>query len=373
MTVALLDNGTFFFPGPTEVRAEVLQAMTRPMVAHRGAVFEDLFGRLQAALQVIFGTSRPVYISSSSATGLMEAGVRCAPAGRILSIVNGAFSARFAAIVAASGRENDVLEVRWGDTVDLDRLAAQLKATRYAAVTVVHSETSTGALTDVRAVTRLAHDHGAVCLVDSVTGIGAAELRFDEWELDYALTGSQKALALPPGLAFATASSAFIESAKQQPGRGLYFDLVEFDAYALKNQTPNTPAIPLFFAADVQLPAIAAETMRARWDRHASMANRTDQWVDQLAARHDEALRVLAVRGHRSPSVTSIMLPPSVTATAVLRAVALEGFTIGSGYGKNKETSVRIGHMGDHTLAGLERCLAACDRAFDAVMPQRRT
>lgn len=368
MTMPLLENGTFFFPGPTEVRAEVLQAMTHPMVAHRGAVFEDLFGRLQVALQAIFGTARPVYISSSSATGLMEAGVRCAPAGRILSIVNGAFSARFAAIVAACDRERDVLDVPWGETVDLDRLSAQLKSTRYAAVTVVHSETSTGALTDVRAVTQLAHASGAMCLVDSVTGVGAAELKFDEWELDYALTGSQKALALPPGLAFAAASSAFIASARSQSGRGLYFDLVEFDAYAVKNQTPNTPAIPLFFAADVQLPAIAAETMPARWDRHASMAQRTYAWVNQLAARHGDAIRVLATAGHRSPSVTSIVLPASVTATSVLRAVTERGFTIGSGYGKNKETSVRIGHMGDHTLAGLERCLAACDGAFDAVM-----
>ena len=368
MTLPRLDNGTFFFPGPTEVRTEVLQAMTRPMVAHRGEVFEDLYGRLQAALHVIFGTSRPVYVSSSSATGLMEAGVRCAPAGRILCIVNGAFSARFAAIVAACARESDVLEVAWGNTVDLDRLAAQLESTRYAAVTVVHSETSTGALTDVRAVARLAHENGAVCLVDSVTGIGAAELRFDEWELDYALTGSQKALALPPGLAFAAASSAFIASAKQQPARGLYFDLVEFDAYAVKNQTPNTPAIPLFYAADVQLPAIAAETMRVRWDRHASMAQRTHAWVAQLSARHGDALRVLAAAGHRSPSVTSIMLPATVTASVVLKAVKELGFTIGSGYGKNKETSVRIGHMGDHTLAGLERCLDACDRAFDTVM-----
>ena len=368
MTLSLLENGTFFFPGPTEVRAEVLHAMTRPMVAHRGAVIEDLFGRLQVALQSIFGTSRPVYISSSSATGLMEAGVRSAPAGRILSIVNGAFSARFAAIVAACARENDVLEVPWGETADLEVLARRLEATRYAAVTVVHSETSTGALTDVRAVTRLAHEHGAVCLVDSVTGIGAAELRFDDWELDYALTGSQKALALPPGLAFAAASSAFISSARQQTGRGLYFDLVEFDSYALKNQTPNTPAIPLFFAAGVQLPAIASETMPARWARHASMAERTYGWVEQLAARHGDALRVLATAGHRSPSVTSIMLPPTVTASVVLKAVNELGFTIGSGYGRNKETSVRIGHMGDHTLAGLERCLHACDRAFDAVM-----
>ncbi|MEP6731152.1 MAG: alanine--glyoxylate aminotransferase family protein [bacterium] len=368
MTDSLLTKGTFFFPGPTEVRPEILRAMTRPMIAHRGSVFEEMFARMQYSLRQVFGTTRPVYVSSSSATGLMEAAIRCAPPGRVLSIVNGAFSARFAAIVKACARESDVIEVPWGETIDLDVLAERLSATRYSAVTVVHSETSTGALTDVRTVARMARENGAVCLVDSVTGVGATELHFDDWELDFALTGSQKALAMPPGLAFASASSAFIEGAKAQVGRGLYFDLVEFDAYALKNQTPNTPAIPLFFAADAQLSAIVEETMPVRWARHAAMAARTYEWVDALAARHGDGLRVLASAGQRSPSVTSVILPASLASSRVLKAVSERGFTIGSGYGKNKETSVRIGHMGDHTLEGLERCLAACDDAFDSLL-----
>jgi aspartate aminotransferase-like enzyme len=148
----------------------------------------------------------------------------------------------------------------------------------------------------------------------------------------------------------------------------LYFDLVEFEQYAAKNQTPNTPAISLFFSADAQLPAIVAETMEARWARHLRMAQRTYAWVDQLRGRHGDAFRVLATEGHRSPSVTSIVLPSELKSSTVLRAVAERGFTIGSGYGKNKESSIRIGHMGDHTLEGLERCLAACDAALDAVM-----
>lgn len=368
MTAPLLQNGTFFFPGPTEVRAPVLAAMTQPMIPHRGAAFESLFGRLQRSLRTVFGTRRPVYVSSSSATGLMEAGVRAAPVGRILAVVNGAFSARFAAIALACGRETDVLEVPWGGAVDLDRLADRLRGTRYAALTIVHSETSTGALQDVRTATRLAREQGAVCLVDSVTGIGGAELRFDDWELDYALTGSQKALALPPGLAFAAASESFIAGARATPGRGLYFDLVEFDAYAQKGQTPNTPAIPLFFAADVQLDAIVREGMPARWARHAAMATRTYEWVDALRARHGEAFRVLAKEGHRSPTVTSVTLPGSLPSATVLKALRERGFTIGSGYGKNKDTTVRIGHMGDHTLEGLERCLAACDAALDSLL-----
>jgi aspartate aminotransferase-like enzyme len=148
----------------------------------------------------------------------------------------------------------------------------------------------------------------------------------------------------------------------------LYFDLVEFDAYALKNQTPNTPAIPLFFAAELQLATIVAETMPARWARHAAMAERTYAWVDALAARFGDELHVLATAGKRSPSVTSITLPSNLPSSAVLKAVKSRGFTIGSGYGKNKDTSIRIGHMGDHTLEGLERCLSACDEALDELL-----
>ena len=132
--------------------------------------------------------------------------------------------------------------------------------------------------------------------------------------------------------------------------------------------TPNTPAISLFFAGDVQLAAIAAETMEVRWARHAEMASQTYAWVDALAARHGDSIRVLARAGHRSPSVTSITLPAAVKSSDVLRAVAARGFTIGSGYGKNKDTSIRIGHMGDHTPEGLAKCLAACDEAFDSIL-----
>jgi aspartate aminotransferase-like enzyme len=241
-----------------------------------------------------------------------------------------------------------------------DALAKQ----RYAAVTVAHSETSTGALHDVRGMTRLAHAAGAVCLVDSVTGIGGAELRFDEWELDFAVTGSQKALALPPGLAFAAATPAFIEAARSTSRRGLYFDLVEFDAYGAKNQTPNTPAINLFYAAEVQLAAVVAEGMEARWARHRHMSEMTRVWVDDLRVRHGNAFGILAREGHRTPTVTSITIPSTFTASTLVKGVAERGFTIGNGYGKNRETTFRIGHMGDHTPERLAECLAVCGQVI---------
>ena len=359
--------GTFFLPGPTEVRPEVLAAMTGPMIPHRGKAFEAMFARIQTGLRDVFRTTRPVLVSSSSATGLMEASVRCAPPGPVLAVVNGAFSERFANIAAACERETDVLSVPLGRAVDLGELEERLKARRYAAVTLVHSETSTGALSDARGATALARKHGALCLVDSVTGVAGSRLPFDEWEMDFVLTGSQKALALPPGLAVGVASSEYMRTATAAKGRGLYFDLVEFETYAAKNQTPNTPALPLLYALDAQLARIAAETMEARWARHAAMSAQTWRWVDDVARRRGLALRVLAPEGERSVTVTAVTLPPGVSGVAVAAEVTKRGFVIGAGYGKLRETTFRVGHMGDHTPDRLALCLDACEDALGAL------
>lgn len=368
MTTAAPAFGTFFLPGPTEVRPEILAAMTRPMLAHRGAAFEALFARLQDGLRLVFDTARPVYVSSSSATGLMEASVRCAPAGAILALVNGAFSERYADIARAVGREVAVLDVPWGRAADPDAVARALDAGapgggRFAALTVVHSETSTAALTDVRAVAEVARARGAACLVDSVTGIGGAALHADAWGLDFVLTGSQKALALPPGLAFGVASAAFARATADAPARGRYFDLAEFEAYAAKHQTPNTPALPLLYALDAQLAAMAScEPIAARWARHAAMAARMHAWVAEHAERF--GVGILAPAGERSPTVTAVTLPPTLGGDAVVRAMEARGYVIGAGYGKLKGTTIRIGHMGDHTVATLDGCLAALTEAF---------
>ncbi|HEY9478493.1 MAG TPA: alanine--glyoxylate aminotransferase family protein [Gemmatimonadaceae bacterium] len=363
--------GRFFLPGPTEVRTEVLAGMLRPMIPHRGAEFERFFGRLQPGLRDIFRTTRPVFVSSSSATGLMEAAVRCAPPGTILSLVNGAFSARFAEIAASCGRDTDVVEAPWGSTVAPDEVERRLASGRYVAVTVVHSETSTGALTDVRLVAELAHRFGALCLVDSVSGVGGAPLHADEWNLDFVLTGSQKALALPPGLAFGVASAAYMEQAAAAPARGKYFDIVEWARYAERDQTPSTPALSLLYALDVQLASLASEGMERRWERHAAMARETWAWAESFAERRGVELSVLAPAGSRSPTVSAIVLPASLRGPEVVAEVGARGFTIGAGYGKLRERTVRIGHMGDHETSTLRSCLDACADAIEQL--SRRT
>lgn len=350
--------GRFFLPGPTEVRSEVLEAQLRPMMGHRGTPMEQLIAGMQPALRDVFRTARPVYLASSSATGLMEAAVRNGARRRVLSLVNGAFSERFYQIARACGFETDALRVPLGDAHAPERVADALRGQSYDAVTVVHSETSTGVLNPIADLARVVHDAGdVVLLVDSVTGVAGAPVESDAWALDFVLTGSQKALALPPGLALGVAQEGMLARAREARNRGVYFDLVEFDKYLAKNQTPNTPALSLLYALQVQLQQIAAEGIEARWARHAAMAERCWQWAGEMTQR-GTPLGVLAPPGCRSPTVTCLTLPPGRTGPAVTAALAARGWTIGAGYGELKDATIRIGHMGDHTVAELDALLA---------------
>lgn len=359
--------GRFFVPGPTEVRREIFDAMTRPMIPHRSKAFESLFGTLQTGLREVFGTAGTVIVSTSSATGMMEAAVRCAPDGALLALVNGAFSTRFGVIAAACGRETQILEAPLGAVVPLDEVEAALTARPFAAVLVVHSETSTGARSDIRAVTSLARRHGALCLVDSVSGIGGIPLRFDEWDLDFVLTGSQKALALPPGLAFAVASERYLRHADANPSRGRYLDIAELQTFARRNQTPATPALSLMYALEAQLETIREEGMTARWARHAAMATVMAKWVAGAKVRCGHELGILAGEHCRSETVTAVTLPEYLKGPDVVAAVSNRGYTVGEGYGSLRERTIRVGHMGDHTPEGLGNVLAVVDQVLREV------
>jgi len=349
--------GRFFLPGPTEVRPSILAAMQQPMIGHRGKSMEELIARIEPDLQYVFRTKRPVYIASSSATGLMEGAIRNGVRSRVLSLVNGAFSDRFFEIARACGVEAEALTVPYGQIHTPDMLAEALKSGKFDAVTVVHSETSTGALNPIAELAKVAHAAGDVALlVDSVSGVAGAPVETDLWELDFVLSGSQKAFAIPAGLAFAAAQDSVMERAATRRDRGIYFDLIEFDKSLRKNQTPNTPALSLFYALAAQLEDIRRETIEARWARHAAMARRTWGWVDEVRD-SGIAISVLAPEGARSPTVTCIALPSTHKGEAVSSAMTARGYTISPGYGKLKDTSIRIGHMGDHTIDELDALL----------------
>lgn len=359
-----LRPGGFFLPGPTEVDPAVLEAQVAPVFGHRGPEAEALVSAVDRGLRAAFGTERPVLLGTMSATGFMEAAVRCGVKRRVLCLVNGAFSARFARIARDCGREVETLEVPWGRAVDPDQVAARLADVEVDAVTVVHSETSTGALNPVREIAAAVARHPDVLvLVDSVTGVGGVEMAADAWGLDAVITGSQKALAMPPGLAFAAVSDRLLARAATLPDRGFYLDLVRYAEQAAAAQTPTTPALTLLQAARAQVERLERETLAARWDRHRRMAERCHGRVERWRE-HGIDVAVLSPPGERSPTVTAIRVPRGRTGRELAEAVRGRGFVIGAGYGRLQDETVRIGHMGDHTEAELDAVLDALEAAL---------
>jgi predicted phosphoserine aminotransferase len=352
--------GRFFLPGPTDVHPDVLAAMRRPMIGHRSAAMEELLRGMAPALGALFRTGRPVLIGTASATGFMEMAVRNGVRRRALSLVNGAFGERFANLVTAAGKECVRLDVPLGCAVEPDMLRDALRRTPVDAVTLVHSETSTGVLQDLEGLAAAAREFDDVLvLADAVTSLAGSPVEPERWRLDFTFTGSQKALALPPGLALGVASERMLERAKTLPGRGLYFDLVGFNQVMSKFQATNTPAISLLYALDVQLARIEAEGgVEARWRRHDAMRRRVEAWSD------GRGMEYVPREGRRSWTVSCLKLPEGRSAKAVVGALQGRGWTIGSGYGALKDTTIRIGHMGDHTVAALDELLALLEDAL---------
>jgi aspartate aminotransferase-like enzyme len=364
------DFGRFFLPGPTEVRPETLQAMLRPIIGHRGPEISELIQGMDQRLSDLFVTDRPVYLCTSSATGMMEAAITNLTRRRVLCLVNGSFSRRFYDIAMACGRPADRLEVEWGEPNLPETLHDALveKPGRYDLVTVVHSESSTGVLNPLADISKVVHQFEDVLLaVDSVSSLAAAPVRTKEWKLDFVLAGSQKALALPPGLALAAASERALARAQDVEHRGFYFDLLKFDKRMRSHhQTPNTPVVSIFYALEQQLSRIAEEGLEARWERHRRMAERTYAWVDELTSRTGRSFSVFAPEGYRSPALTPILLPDGMSGPDVAAAARERGYTIAPGYGKMKPQMIRIGHMGEHAMDELEALLSALDEVLDA-------
>jgi len=346
-------------PGPVEVRREVLEAQTEWMIGHRMKAFADLFERLQRKLRQAFLTSSRVYVSGSSGSGLWEGAIRngVRDGQKVLHLVCGAFSERWAEVSRSNGKDVDVLEIEWGQAFTPEMVASAMKGTHYDAVCLVHNETSTGVTNPVRAIGKVVRSYNdTLFLVDTVSGFLGAELRVDEWGIDVALTSSQKAFALPPGIAFAAVSDRVLERAGQIPFRGAYFDFLELEKYLLKNNTPSTPPIALMFAADRQLDDILAEGLEARWARHTALRDRTIAW----ALARDFGL--FAQDGYRSPTVTAVLNTLDIDVNAMNDFMMIQkGFAMDKGYGKLKGKAFRIAHMGDMQMSTLEEILAGLD------------
>jgi aspartate aminotransferase-like enzyme len=357
----VIDAGRFFLPGPTEVRPEILQAMARPMVSHRGAGMQELMHRVTARLGPLFGTTRPVHVITGSGTAALELAIRGGSQHRVLSLVHGDFGERFARMAESCGRTVVRITAEPGDVVELDRLRDALKKERFDAVTVTHSETATGVLADVASIASIVREHDdCLVLVDGVSSVAATQCRLDEWGIDALLTASQKAIALPPGLGFAAVSERLVQRAKQTTGRGIYLDVMRYEDATPKGQSPSTPAVSLLFALDRQLADIEAETIEARIARHAAMSDLCADWIDGIG--DSLGVTLLARRDRRSPSVTGLV--PRVKPSAILKGMRERGYELGGGQPPLKDTTFRIGHMGDHTVGGVRAMLSVLEETL---------
>ncbi len=347
-----------FIPGPVEVRPEILDAQAEWMIGHRSSEFAALYARMQPKLQQTFYTQHPVYLYTSSGTGVWESASRCAvrDEARILHLTCGAFSERWAEVSELNGKQVDVIAVEWGQAVKPEQLADALRRTAYDAIACVMNETSTGVRNPVEEYAEVLKDYPeTLFLVDVVSIYAGAKVDTDGWGIDVCLTSTQKAFALPPGMAFAAVSPAVLERARQVKNRGYYFDVLEIDKHHQKNNTPATPPISLMYAADRQLDDILAEGLEARFARHERMAQMTRQWVERAG------LALFSEEGYHSPTVTTVANTREIDISALNAFLRERGMVVSNGYGKLKGKTFRIAHMGDTQPEDMEALFAAMD------------
>ncbi len=340
-----------FLTGPTYVRPEILAAMARPVVGHRGPEFAALYRDVTTKLARYASTSATPILCTGSATALLEAGVRSLVPSRSLHAVCGSFSARWEEIARLNGKSTAVVEAPLGRAVRAEAVAEALAAGGFDAVCVTHSETSTGVLHDLASIAAAVSEFPDVLLlVDAVSSFAATPIDVERWGIDLLVTGTQKALALPPGLAIGFASERALARARQATGAGYYLSLARYAEFAALSGTPTSPCIPLVFGLDRQLDDLLEEGLPERVARHARMARAAEAFCALTG------LVVFPEEGFRCPALT-VALTPGLDAERVRAAARARGWVLGSGYGPLKGRCFRIGHMGDHDEAELAELL----------------
>jgi len=275
---------------------------------------------------------------------------------KCLNLVNGAFSERWCRTTLANGKQSVAVEVDWGQAISPAQVEEVLQREHVDAVTVVHSETSTGVLNPLAEIAGVVHRYpGVLLLVDAVSSLGGANIPVADMGIDVCLASSQKALALPPGISLASVSDRALARAQEVENRGYYFDFLVFESYQARKQTPSTPPISLLYALDYQLDRILAEGLEARFQRHQKMARVVWDWAEE------RGFELFAQEGHRSPTVTVVRNTRGIDIHALQAYLKERGMIIADGYGPLKGETFRIAHMGDLTLDEVHGVLAAMD------------
>jgi len=349
-------------PGPTPCPQEVLQAMSRQMINHRGKAFGDMINRITPKLKNLFQTKNDLFILTGSGTGGMEAAIVnvLSPGDKVLAASNGVFGDRFADIAEAYGAEVTRLKFEWGKPVDPDAVRNALKAdSKIKAVLVTQNETSTGVTSDLEAVSAAINEFDKLILVDAISGLGCIDLKTDAWKCDVVVTGSQKGWMVPPGLAMVSVSERAWKAHAQAKMPRYYWDFTKAKNYLEKGQTPWTPCVSVFFALDVSLDMMLKEGLANVFARHARLADMTRSGVKSLG------LSLFAAdEKYASNTVTAVNALPNMNVSKLQQILRDEyKVVLAGGQGSLSGKIFRIGHLGWVTEADIKETLDALGKA----------
>ena len=349
-------------PGPTPVPPEVLAATARPMIHHRGPDFRETLARVIERLKLVFRTENEMLTFTSAGTGVMESAVQnlCSPGDRVLVVSHGYFGERFAAIAGAYGCDLVHLRYSWGESPSADEVGERLDEIGGAkAVFVTHSDTSTGVVSDLRAIAERLDGTDAITVVDAISSLAAVPLETDAWGLDVVITSSHKALMCPPGLAFASVSDRAFDAARTATAPRYYFDWERTRSAQEKGENPFSPAISLYLGLDVALGMILEEGVEAAYERHIRLGRACRAGVKAMG------LELFSPDDDRAAVVTAIRMPADVDGQAVVLSMReRSGVTIIGGQGEVRGKIVRIGHIGYVDVFDVTTALAALEVAM---------
>ncbi|MBL7054252.1 alanine--glyoxylate aminotransferase family protein [Candidatus Woesearchaeota archaeon] len=360
-------SNKLFIPGPTEVRKEILTELSNPQIGHRTGEFRELFRSLKPGLREIFGTQGDVLISTSSGSGFWEASIRSCVNNNVLHAVNGAFSKKWSELSEQCGKEAAKIEFEPGKAVKAEEIDTVLADRNFEAFCMVHNETSTGTASDLEAVSKVMKNHpNTLWIVDAVSSAGGMKIDTDNLGIDIALASGQKALAIPPGIAFAFVSEKAYKKAETVKGRGYYFDLLKLKKMYDKDMTPYTPSIPHLYALKKQMARIKEEGLENRFNRHKEMASYTRGWVKK------NGFEMFSEENCHSDTISCVLNTKNIDFNNIKKEMAQIGYSIDSGYGKmneklveeGKKTTFRIAHMGDLTLEEVKELTKQLENYF---------
>ena len=357
----VIPHDKLFIPGPVEVSEKTLAAFSRPMIGHRGDAFKNLYREIHPKLQTLFGTKQPVFLSTSSAWGVMEASIRNLVDRGVLCCMCGAFSDKWLDVAKRCGKNAEALQVDWGKHIDHKDIDAKLATGKFDTVTLIHNETSTGVMNPLPEICcTLAKYPDVALIVDTVSSFSAMQIDMDALRIDVMLTGSQKALALPPGFSLFSVSDKAFARAEKQKNRGYYFDFLEFKKQQAEWMTPTTPSIAHIFALQSKLDEIFAEGLTNRYERHVRTNSLVHDWVRK------NGFDFFAEEGFRSKTLTCVKNSRGVDVAKLVRDLREKHhLVIDGGYGKLKGQTFRVSNMGDETeetVLHLLGCLSDCLR-----------